>query len=584
MLRSVVAGLLAVTVIGAGVAIMAQPADRWLAARPHVVPTEGVLTLNGEPLASAVVTFHAVDGRHSAAGRTDEAGVFHLATFDDGDGAVPGDYRITVNKTEIDFVPDPGAPEQAPPLLHLERHLVPDRYRGIETSGLSATVRTAGRHALALQLEGDPPLRPVVHADQIRPNVIFVLADDLGYGDLGCFGQPLIETPHLDRLAAEGMRFTQAYAGATVCAPSRCALMTGLHGGHASIRGNRELPDEGQSPMPAGTRTAAHLMQSAGYSTGLIGKWGLGFPGSHSTPMAMGFDEFFGYNCQRKAHEYYPDSLWRNDEKVPLDGRQYSHDLLATEALQFVRKHHKHPFFLEIAFTIPHAKLQVPDLGRYADRDWSEREQTCAAMISRMDHDVGRLMSLLKELEIDERTLVVFASDNGAAHRFPRFRHSGPLRGFKRDLYEGGIRTPAIARWPGRIPPGVVSPQIWAFWDLLPTLAELTGQPIPEGLDGVSVLPALLQNRAVSHPPLYFEFHERGFSQAARIDDWKGVRTSHNGPLELYDLAVDPGELHNIAEQHPEVVARLDEFLRGARVDSELWPIQAGPTKRAGRR
>lgn len=407
-----------------------------------------------------------------------------------------------------------------------------------------------------------------------KPNVIFILADDLGYGDLGCFGQKLIRTPHIDRLAAGGMRFTQAYAGATVCAPSRCSLLTGLHNGHAYIRGNREIEPEGQQPMPADTFTAAHLMKRAGYVTGLVGKWGLGLPGSQSTPNRMGFDEFFGYNCQRKAHEYYPEYLWRNDEKVMLDGKSYSHDLMAEEALAFVRRHRGRPFFLYLAYTIPHAKLQVPGLGPYEREDWPANLKTLAAMITRLDGDVGRLMALLKELGIEENTLVFFASDNGAAYQDKLFDHSGPLRGIKRDMYEGGLRSPSIACWPGQIQAGTVSDQVWAFWDILPTLAELTGQKAPAGLDGISILPALLEGRRIEHPPLYFEFHERGFSQAARIGEWKAVRLGPKRPIELYDLKTDPGEAHDVAGAHPEIVERVEAFLKTARVDSALWPIK----------
>jgi arylsulfatase A len=417
-----------------------------------------------------------------------------------------------------------------------------------------------------------------------RPNVILILADDLGYGDLGCFGQGLIRTPNIDRLAAEGVRFRQAYAGATVCAPSRCALMTGLHNGHAPVRGNKEVQPEGQLPMPTGTFTVAHLMKKAGYVTGLIGKWGLGYPGSASTPSTMGFDEFFGYNCQRKAHEYYPDSLWRNDARVPLDGKTYSHDLLAREALDFVRRHRDRRFFLDLSFTIPHGKLRVPDFGPYADEPWPEDHKTLAAMITRMDGDVGRLLTLLEELGLDRDTLVIFASDNGAAWADARFRHSGPLRGRKRDLYEGGIRTPAIARWPGHTPSGAVSDQVWAFWDLLPTLAELTGQSAPWGLDGVSIVPALTGGPTFAHPPLYFEFHERGFNQAARIGDWKAVRAGYGSPLELYNLREDPAERNDAAATNPEVVRRFEAYLKSARVDSADWPVRKNPAEKKARK
>ncbi|WP_435015537.1 arylsulfatase [Tundrisphaera sp. TA3] len=419
-------------------------------------------------------------------------------------------------------------------------------------------------------------------AEPSRPNVILILADDLGYGDLGCFGQKHIKTPNIDRLATEGIKFTHAYAGATVCAPSRCSLMTGKHNGHAFIRGNLEVKPEGQTPMPGDTFTVAHLMKKAGYTTGLIGKWGLGHPGSASTPEKMGFDHFFGYNCQRMAHEYYPEYLWRDTQKVMLDGKAYSHDLMAADALDFIRSNKDRPFFLDLSFTIPHSKLQVPDLGPYADESWPDDLKKLAAMITRMDGDVGRLMALVKELGIDDRTLVMFASDNGAAYNDELFDHSGPLRGRKRDMYEGGIRTPVVARWPGRIKPGVVSEQVWAFWDILPTLADLTGQTAPAGIDGISILPALLDNKPVDHPPLYWEFHERGFDQAARIGDWKAVKVGRNGPIELYDLKADVGEARDVASQHPDLVEKFRAFLKTARVESEIWPVRERPaTKKA---
>lgn len=417
-----------------------------------------------------------------------------------------------------------------------------------------------------------------------KPNVIFILADDLGYGDLGCFGQKLIKTPNIDRLAAEGMRFTQAYCGATVCAPSRCSLMTGMHNGHAAIRGNHEIKPEGQYPMPADTVTVAHMLKQAGYKTGLIGKWGLGHPGSASTPDKMGFDYFFGYNCQREAHEYYPQHLWRNTEKVMLNGEKYSHDLMAEDALKYVREssNKSNPFFLYLAFTIPHQKLQVPDIAPYKERDWPENLKILAAMVTRMDRDVGRLIALLKELKIDDNTLVFFASDNGAAYRDELFDHSGPLRGHKRDMYEGGIRTAGIARWPGRIKAGVVSDQVWAFYDVFPTLADLVGAPPPKNVDGISFLPAMLQGKAVEHPPLYWEFHEGGFFQAARMGNWKAVKNGKDGAIELYDLAKDLGEEHDVASAHPDVVAKVADFLKTARTDSEneRWQIKATPPRR----
>lgn len=413
-----------------------------------------------------------------------------------------------------------------------------------------------------------------VAADDPKPNMLFIMADDLGYGDLGCFGQKLIKTPNIDALAAQGTRFTQAYAGSTVCAPSRSALMTGKHTGHAPIRGNQEVKPEGQVPMPADTFTMAHLFKKAGYATGLIGKWGLGHPGSVSTPDKMGFDDFFGYNCQAKAHEYYPEYLWKNDQKVMLNGKAYSHDLMAAEALDFVRRNRDKPFFLDLSFTIPHQKLQVPDLGPYANESWPDDLKCLAAMITRMDSDVGRLMALLDELKIADRTLVFFVSDNGAAYNDALFQHSGTLRGRKRDMYEGGVRTPAILRWPGRVKAGAVSEQVWAFWDLLPTFADLIGVPAPSGIDGVSVLSAFVEGRKVEHPPLYFEFHERGFDQCVRMGDWKAVRHGSKGPIELYDLSSDPSEKSNVASAHRDIVQKFEDYLATARIDSEIWPIR----------
>jgi arylsulfatase A-like enzyme len=332
--------------------------------------------------------------------------------------------------------------------------------------------------------------------------------------------------------------------------------------------------------MPADTFTVAHLSKRAGYSTALIGKWGLGKPESESTPDKMGFDYFFGYNCQTKAHEYYPEYLWRNNEKVMLNGKAYSHDLMADDALDFVRKNKDKPFFLYLAFTIPHAKLQVPDLGPYEGETWGPNLKKIAAMITRMDRDVGRLMALLKELNLDEKTLVFFTSDNGAVYQDKLFNHSGPLRGYKRDMYEGGLRSPSIARWPGKIKAGVVSEQVWAFWDLLPTMAELIGEKTPSGLDGISIVPALLEGKTIEHPPLYFEFHERGFTQAARIGDWKAVRLGTKLPVELFDMKSDSGEKHDVASEHPEVVKRFENYLKSARVDSELWPIRENVGKK----
>jgi arylsulfatase A-like enzyme len=441
-------------------------------------------------------------------------------------------------------------------------------------------------------------------ASRDGPNIIFILADDLGYGDLGCYGQETIRTPNLDRMAAEGMIFTDHYAGTCVCAPSRCSLMTGLHTGHTYIRGNSEVQPMGQLPLPAETVTLPKLLKQAGYTTGLIGKWGLGGPDSTGTPNKQGFDYFFGYLCQRHAHNYYPEFLFRNDERVPLANEvkpinppsgvatkriQYSHDLFAAAALDFVGRHRREPFFLYLAFTIPHANneagkegMEVPSYGPYANEDWPAPDKGRAAMITRMDTDIGRLLARLKVLGLDNRTLVLFSSDNGPHKEGgadPEFFDSnGPLRGYKRDLYEGGIRAPLIARWPGHIAAGSGTNHVCAFWDFLPTCCDLAGVTPSENLDGLSTLPTLLgkAEQQKEHPYLYWEFHEQGKKQAVRMGDWKAVRLDAakdpNGPIELYNLKDDLGEERNVADQHPEIVERMAEIMKVARTPSEHWP------------
>jgi arylsulfatase A-like enzyme len=436
-----------------------------------------------------------------------------------------------------------------------------------------------------------------------KPNIIFVLADDLGYGDLGCYGQKQIQTPNIDRMATGGLRFTDHYAGSTVCAPSRCSLMTGLHTGHTYVRGNREIKPMGQLPLPADTSTVPKMLKRAGYTTALIGKWGLGGPDSTGTPNKQGFDYFFGYLCQRHAHNYYPEFLFRNDERVPLgnevagdraDGAgvatkkiQYSYDLMAEEALKFVEANKDGPFFLYLAITIPHANneagkqgMEVPDYGIYADRNWPDAQKGHAAMITRLDRDMGRLMQTLKDLGIDESTIIFFTSDNGP-HREggadPDFFDSnGPLRGIKRDLYEGGIRVPLIARWPGRIDPGRTVDHVSAFWDFLPTFAVLSGQKPPADTDGLCMVPTLLgrTEEQKKHKFLYWEFHERGSKQAVRMGRWKAVRFGTAGKLELYDLQADIGETTNVADGHPGVVAAIEEYLATARTESQYWNIR----------
>jgi len=464
----------------------------------------------------------------------------------------------------------------------------------------SASIVTVSMGAASV-LQGCASVGPARGGKARKPNIIFILADDLGYGDLGCFGQQTIQTPNIDKFASEGMQLTEHYAGSTVCAPSRCCLMTGLHTGHALIRGNANVP------LRPEDLTVPELLKKAGYTTGIIGKWGLGEAESTGVPNKQGFDYWFGYLNQRHAHNYYPEFLWKNEQKVPLKGNQlttpdeggwgvsikkvtYSHDLFAAEALDFVERNKDDRFFLYLTFTIPHANneagskgMEVPDFGPYADKDWPEPQKGHAAMITRMDGDVGRLMAKLKELGIDEKTFVMFSSDNGPHKEGGGdpafFNSSGPLRGYKRDLYEGGIRVPTIARWPGRIKPGSTSGHVCAFWDFLPTACDLAGVKAPEAIDGVSILPALLgePRKQKKHDYLYWEFHEQGQKQAVRWGDWKGVRLNvakdPNGPIELYNLKTDLGETTDLADKYPDVVAKIAQIMKTARTPSQNWPL-----------
>lgn len=428
---------------------------------------------------------------------------------------------------------------------------------------------------------------PVVATEQ--PNIIFIMADDLGYADLGSYGQQLIHTPNLDQFAAEGIRFTNAYTGSPVCAPSRSVLMTGQHTGHTTVRGNigkggvRGLGGtDGRVPLRAEDVTIAEVLKEAGYTTGMAGKWGIGEPDTTGEPNAQGFDDWFGFLNQKRAHTHYPTYLWRNREKVWLKGNleepktDYSHDMFTDFALDFIRTHHESPFFLYLPYIVPHARYEIPSVDPYADRPWADDEKVHAAMVTRLDRDVGRLIDLLKALKIDENTVVFFCSDNGADRRWEgRFDSSGPLRGKKRDMYEGGIRTPVLVRWPGTIRGGEVSALPWYFPDLLPTLAQLGGGEVPNQVDGVSILPTLLgQKQDLSERPMYWEFHERGFSQAVRWGKWKAVRFDQSEAIELYDLSTDIGEQNNLADAHPEVVKKIQNFLKEARSPSEHWPLE----------
>jgi arylsulfatase A-like enzyme len=475
-------------------------------------------------------------------------------------------------------------------------------FRAIEWDRLSAwgrrflQVATVACHAMGGTVCGatNGPVRPSPpdrneYRRGDRPNVVLILADDLGWGTLGCYGQKDVATPNLDQLAAEGMRFTQAYAGSTVCAPSRCCLLTGRHTGHGRIRSNDE------SPLLAGDLTLAEHLRSYGYRTAAIGKWGLGWEGTSGRPRAKGFEEFYGYLTQLDAHNYYPPTLWRNEQPIPLRGnehsgrRVYAPDELNLVATNVVRQFQAQPFFLYYAPTLPHANnergtngMEIPTAGAYAMKPWPPAERNKAAMISRLDLDVGKLLAALQYYHLEKNTIVLFTSDNGphveggSSTNF--FHDTGPFRGLKRDLYEGGIRVPFIARWPGHIRPGTTSDRVVAFWDFLPTIAELARTRIPENLDGQSFAPTLLGQNLPEQPPrtFYWEFHEGGYRQAARWDDWKAVRLNPDTSTELYDLAQDPGEARNIASTHPELIARAEEIFRTS-ADPWVKPTNSVP-------
>jgi len=433
-----------------------------------------------------------------------------------------------------------------------------------------------------------PALALPLAAMSEKPNVIFIMADDLGYGDVGCFGGETIATPRLDQMAADGLRFTDAYSGAPVCAPARDVLMTGRHTGHNTVRANRSAlarskdNPQGRVPLADETITLAEVLKEAGYATAITGKWGLGEPGTPGIPTQQGFDEWLGFLNQNRAHSYYPPFIWRNEEKLELpgnaDGKQqdYVHDRFTDFAVDFVSNPREQPFFLYLAYTIPHDKFQIPSLGAYADKPWSEDEKTYAAMVSRLDRDVGRLLDALDEAGIDDDTLVFFCSDNGPAKDWKPFTSKGPFRGIKRSLHEGGIRTPMIARWPGTIEPGRTSDLPWSFQDLMPTLATLAGTDAPADLDGVDISPALRgEPLDLSERFLYWEMHEGGpFRQAARQGHWKAMREGIDGALSLYDLEADPGETTDRAADHPELVTRFTDYLDQARTPSPHWPVE----------
>ncbi|MES2002994.1 MAG: arylsulfatase [Bacteroidota bacterium] len=452
----------------------------------------------------------------------------------------------------------------------------------------------------------------MVSAQQPRnkpTNVVFILADDMGYGDLGCYGQTLISTPHIDQLAKNGMRFTQFYAGTSVCAPSRASLLTGQHTGHTSIRGNLEVNPEGQWPIPDSAFTIAELFKKAGYATGGFGKWGLGYIGSAGDPVKQGFDKFYGYNCQAKAHDYFPDHLWDNDQRVelgntPANQPQYAPDLIQQKALAFIDANTTKPFFLFLAYTLPHAGLQLPagdtSFERYKQqfketaqpvkKEWNGTgyqpqpypRAAYAAMVSRLDRYVGEVVAKLKALHIDQNTLIIFSSDNGphaeGGNDYRFFNSNAGFRGIKRDLYEGGIREPMIANWPSVIRPGSVSGQVGAFWDFLPTFASLLKKNANLRTDGVSILPTLTgKGKQEQHAYYYWEFHENGGRQAVLMGKWKGVRLNvfkaPDGEIELYDLSTDPQETKNLAGANPVIVQQINQLMKQAHVENKDFPF-----------
>ncbi len=472
------------------------------------------------------------------------------------------------------------------------------------------------------------------------PNIVFIIADDLGYGDLSCYGQEKFKTPNIDRLATEAMKFTAHYSGHNVCAPSRCVLMTGKHSGHGYIRENKQakalgLPfEEGQAPVPPNHLQLPLTLKKSGYTLGGFGKWGLGPVGSSGDPLVQGFDRFFGYNCQAVAHNSYPTHLWSNSTQIALNnpkfaahqnlaadadpnaeasyarfsGKDYAPDLISEQALRFVRENKARPFFLYYATTVPHLALQVPEdslaefAGRFPEEPYlggkaylphATPRAAYAAMITRLDREVGRLLDLLKESGLEERTIVVFTSDNGPLYGrlggtdTEFFNSAADFRGRKGSNYEGGIRVPCLVRWKGRIAPGSTSERVTGFEDWLPTLVELAGQKksIPGGIDGISFAPTLLGKRQKSRPFLYRESPGYGGQQSIRVGDWKAIRLNLNpapqaknqepGEVELYDLKSDRGETNNVAAAHPKIVKRLSRLMQEQHVPSPLWPIRA---------
>ncbi len=427
-----------------------------------------------------------------------------------------------------------------------------------------------------------------------KPNIIFILADDAGIGDFSAYGCKYGTTPNIDRLAQEGMKFTRAYSGNAVCAPSRCVLMTGQDPGHAVFRANGEQHNKsdgvvGKLHLPADQMTVARLLHDAGYATGGFGKWGLGNPGTVGVPEKLGFDVFFGYYDQVHAHNYFTDYLVSNSVSIPIQqsGKKtwadYSATRIANETIKFIEANKDHPFFCYAAWTPPHGDYVIPDTAPYTAKPWSQVDKNYAAMVKLDDTDVGRVLQKLKDLGLDDKTIVIFSSDNGANPEFIKeLGSTGGYRGHKRLLYEGGIRTPFLVRWPGHIQPSSTNDVLTGFVDFLPTVADLIGVPAPKGINGISILPSLLgREHQVRPTPLYFEIYEPFFQQSVRLGDWKGYRTGTEDPLELYDLKTDPTEANNIAAAHPDIVKQIEDIMAAEHIPSPHYttPLHKGKGK-----
>lgn len=429
-----------------------------------------------------------------------------------------------------------------------------------------------------------------------KPNFVFILSDDIAQGDLGCYGQKRIQTPRLDAMAAQGTRYLQAYCGTTVCAPSRASFFTGLHSGHSPIRANYELPPEGQLPLPAETVTIAEVAKAAGYATATFGKWGMGFFDGPGSPAKQGVDHFFGYNCQRLAHSYFPTYLHQNDQPFLLPGNNgrdvgetYAQNLIQRDMIRWLKANGGKPFFLFYAITLPHGRHEIDDFGIYADKPWTTEQKAYAAQVTRVDSDIGELADTLRELGIDRKTLVIFTGDNGSSFSpdskigslFEQTANG--LRGYKRGLYEGALRQASFAWWPGTVPAGRVTDEPWAFWDLMPTFATLSGATPPQGYetDGHCLVDFLKGGPAPERDYFYWELHEeQGAARAARWGDWKAVLPAFDKTIEIYNLAEDPGETKNLAKDQPELVARAEAIFAEAHRPDTNWPLDHRSEKR----